>query len=260
MTTKLDLDTVNLATAISAGDEAALEELRRRWFEALVWETCKRCGLNAPKERLKDHSCSRQAVTPAPSFGVVTPMVASRPRKEPLYDSVTLRPGMDRATFFTHPEGKVIWETNCYLRGSLPAGQHFYWYGMSLLPDAGAHPEDVAAVRDKAAISLHFSNSRLLTHPSRTVIVDQPTVVDQDGEEKDLVTRWQAKDLLGESLRLSNLRQKGPAADITIAGKPLEFRAQEAFEFRLDIDPDAVKRPTSVMLVLYGLLLRAITG
>jgi hypothetical protein len=255
------------------GDEDTLDRLKVQWLRSIEWRECPTCMAQVPTEIWDDHQ--DEHVQDGPQAGRRTtlqggmrvvqipesPAVASRPVKMPLYDHEYLEPGQDHVYFFSDTSGKPLWRTNLPgAGGEMPQGWCFFWYGVSLVPDASARPEDVLRVWDRSSIELVFGQHRLNQWPARELMTDQPTVVEQEAENEELRHfEFEAKEIMHEPLRAVNLRSQGPVRNVTISGKPIQITSPDPFRIELRTEAEIAFR-VGLMLVLYGLPLRAITG
>lgn len=256
-----------LERAAANGDEDAMDRLKREWLRSQVYRSCSECNADVPDGVWAEHQAAHEKEAEAkanrPSGMRVIPVpapasIGSRPRKNPLYDRVVVPAGGASHSRFFVGESKPIWETNLG-RPLLPEQSHFYWYGVSLVPDARAHPDDVALIYDTGLLSVSFGNTRLLDLPGRVVMDDMPTIQTQDGEEEQQRVAWEAQSVLNPDPRFTRLRNEGPVRDLTLSGRPIEIHALQDVRIELDVEP-GIQRDTGVMLVMFGILLRAITG
>lgn len=254
-----------LERKVAQGDEDALDKLKRAWLRTQVYRECPTCKADVPDGVWEEHQAehkaslpsggSRLRTVPIPTGG----LIAARPRKNPVYDRIVI-PGDSGATqnrFFAG-DSKPIWETNLN-RGTMPHATHLFWYGVSLIPDARAHPDDVALIYDTGLLRVDFASTRLLELPARIVTDDQPTIETQEGEEQQQRMAWEARSVLHPDPRVTRLRCDGPVRDVTISTKPIEIASMDSVRFSLEVEP-GIQRDTGIMLVLFGVLLRGITA
>jgi len=128
-----------------------------------------------------------------------------------------------------------------------------------LIPDARAHPDDVALIYDTGILSANHLGKPLLTFPGRISMDDMPTIEAQDGEEEQQMAAWKASSVLDPDPRVVRLRRQGPVRILTVADRPLELTSLRNVRFSLSVG-QGIQRPTGVMLVLFGLLFMGITG
>jgi len=242
-----------------------LEQLKRQWLRSIEWSECSRCKAHVPLEtwesHLEDHAkeSPRLVTIPAPAS------VAIRPKKMPLYDHEWLNPGMTEISFFANT-GKDLWRSNFPGHGgSMPDYYRFLWYGISLLPDGDADPEEVIFVRDRATLSFRFQDSNFMNWPARIVIGDQPYREDQEEEVEELrnleisaATAMPSTAELYLTRRALRLRHEKFARNVTVSDRPIEIRGGQ-FSVDLKLHGD-VSSPVGLMVVLFGICMQPLTG
>lgn len=260
----------------ATGDQNTLEKLKRQWLRSVEWRECQRCGARVPNEVWHDHQAEHRNEGPRQrrvegagvdsvqlsSVRIPTPPgPASRPRKMPLYDHEWLGPGISSLHFFRNTSSKPLWRTNFPgPGGSLPIHWSFFWYGLSLVPDAEADPDDVLRVWDRSTIRFSFGYVNMLELPSREITAEQPRIGEQEEEKRELAgIEFEAQEVMQEPRRAVNLRSAGPVRDVTINGRPIHLEALQQIEFALVTEAEVSSR-VGLMLVLYGLPVRSITG
>lgn len=251
------------------GDGDAMEALKAAWLRTLT--SCPRCMTVIVEGQ--EHDC---AVPPAsvrkggsggslPITTIPRVPLAQRPYKEPLYDLCRVTSSDRHVDFFKNTGGKPIWESNFPgNEGGLRPGSMFYFYGLSMVPDATADPRDLIILRDRSAVSMHSADRTIFTHPSRIALDDQPLVETQAGEEVELQEIWRAgpgeNNAFGDSLRMTRLRHDGPIRDVRITGKPIMIEPRRPFRIRLEGDFSGMRETVGVMAVMFGIGMREITG
>lgn len=274
-----DKKTRELERQYAAGDDDALDKLKREWLRSQSWHECAECNGTIPHDIWEEHkaTCGTRARTGSmPVVAIPAPATtAGRPIKMCLYDHVWVEPDRPRqqVAFFSRTD-KPLWRTNLYGQGeSLPYGQHLFLYGVSLVPDARAPRDDVLAVWDTGRLSLRLATTTLNEWPAREVMGEQPALVADASESEDMVRfEMEASEammkppserspLLGVEppQRLVYLRSQGAVRDMRIAGKPIALAALQSFRWVLDVDA-ALAEQAGFMVVMYGILMRGITG
>ena len=247
-------------------DETVLEKIKREWARSACYRVCGVCDLRVPESAWIEHELSHRPQTTPGGLRVVTipatGVVGGRPGKFPLYDRVVIEPTLSQVEFFTSFDRR-IWNTNVFGSGNqFPPGQTFYLHGLSLVPDARANRDDVLRVYDQGFLEFRTAQATLGEWPARVVVDDQPHVEEQDADDLELARCYEAGEIMPEpeqAGRLVRLRNPGPVRDVTIAGRPLTLTGGSAFQFRLGLG-EPVETPTPIMLVLYGILVRGISG
>ena len=174
----------------------------------------------------------------------------STPEKSPLYDHAVLKPGKEILTFFVCARHKGLARSNVLGDyGGLPARYHFYWAGLSLIPDASADPEDILRVWESGFLEFRFGSRVFHRWPCREIMLDPqdlPTITENQVE--GLAHKAPVRNIaLSRPFPFPVDRTEGE-----VEGPPhVEILALEAWQVRLEI-AEPVKAPTGLMVVLYG--------
>jgi hypothetical protein len=266
-----DAKTRELEKEAAAGDERSFEQLKREWLRTQTYTKCPGCGDEVPSEVLEEHSgqdCRKDMTGPRsgpmPVVKIPVPgMIGGRPRKEPLWDRAVLQPGQNQVSFFSDGTlDKPVWESN------FPPGSYtFFWYGVSLIPDAAASANELRKIWDQSVLSSWFRGDRVSQWPGRAVIADQPWEEVEREEGRELRRSWDASEIMHEPNRRVRLRDEGAVRAVTISGKPIQLNPESSDEhgtpqvrFRLNLPDSLITEPVGLMVVMYGLLVLSVAG
>lgn len=129
--------------------------------------------------------------------------------------------------------------------GVFPADHFFYWYRLTLVPDAGQDSEDLLRVWQHGRLSFIYQQAEHLEWPCMAVMADP----------KEL-PRSQNGDLIG----LDRVRSR---ADLTVMvgglRQPFQIQPQTAIDFRLTAER-APAASLNFTVLMYGLHLMPIAG
>lgn len=176
-------------------------------------------------------------VVPIPGPGVV----GARAAREPIWLRGSLRPGEFALRFVRQASDNTSLTNLTGVHASLPVGGHFFWYGLSLVPDAGNDPGETLEVWNVGELAfLKYGSTALFTIPCR-LIMTRPEHLPTAGE-------------------LSGLEAVDCRFPTIVGGRPLELLALEAFEFELRVPSQMRNRPFNCMLILFGIRLRSISS
>jgi len=238
-----------------AGDRDALERLVRArvQLETTKFVRCWLCDGRVQREQWQAHHAACGIVKKNPRSGGETPPsassggisivplpmqgpVAARPWKEPLWSRAVLGQGSTEANFFMHgdPSHSNLGAVN---GPCIPRNEHFFAFGVALVPDAGSSPAAVLAAWNDG--TFWFGTSRTIEWPARLVMADPE---DQPRALGAVVAglAW-------------------PRAMLTIKGKPFEVLCLERIQSGFRV-PRALSEPLGLMAVLYGIRLKALTA
>lgn len=161
--------------------------------------------------------------------------IGKRAIKEPLWFYIKFKGGGHQF---------LAGETNLRSQRQIPAGHHFFFYGLSLLPDSNTSYDALKTLYDHGKIRFHFEpNIKYAEWPCR-ILMHNPETLPRG---KELYTI---------------LEEKEPRRSVCISGKPIELASELAFSFEIECNEleglDGVGEEVGLMLVLFGIQLRGI--
>jgi hypothetical protein len=183
---------------------------------------------------------------PAAPRPPATGIVAARPKNEPLYHRLRIST-QSTLRFFRDP---AQGQTNSHGQGCLPAGSHFYAYGLSLIPDEGSDPGSVRAIRNSGQVWFLLGGA-VSSRDAR------PSYINNDLPAQAVVSKrcFRAQDVMPDEA-FSDLV---PMHRLSVHGKPVEILALECFAVDL-ILPHMPESSIGITCILHGLRLTGITG